>query len=639
MPQPMKAPEPAMKRAQTMFADDDLLPDDMPIDMPHEAPKGNTSLANRPGASKGLPTAKVDTGDVALHAPAAERMGGAMANQYSNFLAGMNPEDEEPGYDEEEVEPVPPVEETLPAIIQNALSVEHGEIQSFQMANIIKQAPPALKKPLEKIGRDIFSSFSKAPKSLKDIYTVSSFTNSTTEIQLMLAWVLMHGRKLEDPEIDFPSMPGYAPRLELWEVDDAKFLLVRETPEDFQNGAAAAETIEDSFDADYPIAENVMDGAMHGQRPDPNECLYYVYGWDEPKGKLGDGGLRAGLLESAMKLAKKRGDMTVREAYEELIDKLLFEDVDYEVGKTDREEIEGKWMKDPATKPKFSEGLFSKRRPSPINVDDDLGEVDSFDQPTKLSYSPEDWKAGTKVRVSFTPEQLQAMDPDTISHLTGMNGEIGRIKHDKSATETDLRNTMPERFLVQFGGVPSIMPGSGYREYIPWQFLTPVANEKAIKEAKPLKIKNVGSGEEDDVGDVDSFQKPTKMEYVAKWQEYDRGPAPLITIKFKASSDEAALKKIFLKKVVLDEGNASIEDWCEEQGDISPADINLTWLNEYFDQIDTGGWPFLDKLTNTTTGVVVYDMGNDDYSDDEDWDDDDMDESVGDENRHPFEKM
>ncbi len=324
MPQPMRAPEPT-KKAQTMFADDDLLPDDMPADFPQEAPTSGQLASRKAPSSKGLPTAKVDAGDVPMQAPAAaERMGGAMANTYTNFLNGLQFEDGGPGADEAEVEPPPPVEETLPAIIQNALSVEHGEIKSYQMANIISNAPAPMRRPLEKIGKDIFSMVSDAPKSLKDVYCVGSFTNSVTEIQLMMAWVLMHGRKISDVDYNFPSMPGYNPKAELWQVDDARFLLVRETPEDFMNGAAAAETIEDSFDADYEIAGDIMENRTP---PDPTQCLYYVYGWDEPQGKVEGGGVKAGLLEAALEIVKRFPGQTVQEAYDDLLTEYLREDV------------------------------------------------------------------------------------------------------------------------------------------------------------------------------------------------------------------------------------------------------------------------------------------------------------------------
>lgn len=324
MPQPMRTPEPT-KKARVAFADDDLLPDDMPVDFPSEAPTGSQLASRKTPSGKGLPTAKVDTGDVPMQAPAAaERMGGAMSNTYTNFLNGLEFEDEGPGADEAANDPPPPVEETVPAIIQNALSVDHGEIKSYQMANIVSNAPSTMRRPLEKLGKDIFSMVSDAPKSLKDIYCVGSFTNSVTEIQLMMAWVLMHGRKISDADYDFPSMPGYSPKAELWQVDDARFLLVRETPEDFMNGAAAAETIEDSFDADYEMAGDIMNSRTP---PDPSQCLYYVYGWDEPQGKVEGGKVKAGLLEAALEIAKRFPGQTVQEAYDNLLTEYLREDI------------------------------------------------------------------------------------------------------------------------------------------------------------------------------------------------------------------------------------------------------------------------------------------------------------------------
>jgi hypothetical protein len=361
----MKAPEPK-KKVQTAFADDDILPDDMPAtEFPRSAPSSNlakrSSSSKAPPASKVSPTTKVNTGDVPIQAPAAaKRMNGAMANTYANFLNGIEFEDEDPSIDNEEREPEPPVEENLPAIIQDALSVDRGEVKSYQMANIISQAPPSMRRPLEKLGKDIFSMVSDAPKSLKDIYCVGSFTNSVTEIQLMMAWVLMHGHKISDVDYNFPSMPGYTPKAELWQVDDARFLLVRETPKDFMNGAAAAETIEDSFDANYEIAGDIIENRTP---PDSSQCLYYVYGWDEPQGKVEGGGVKAGLLEAALEIAKRFPGQTVQEAYDELLTEYLREDV-IRNANGDMEETPGDVSAFPPPAPRAGENAFKEQRRS-----------------------------------------------------------------------------------------------------------------------------------------------------------------------------------------------------------------------------------------------------------------------------------
>jgi len=366
MPQPMKAPEPKEK-IRTAFADDDILPDDMPAtEFPKSTPSSNlakrssSSKTKTPPTSKASPTTKIDTGNVPIQAPtAAKRIGGAMANTYANFRNGIEFEDEDPGIGNEEREPEPPVEETLPAIIQDALSVDRGEITSYQMANIVSHAPPSMRRPLEKLGKDIFSMVSDAPKSLKDIYCVGSFTNSVTEIQLMLAWILMHGRKITDVDYEFPSMPGYTPKAELWQAGDARFLLVRETPEDFMNGAVATESIEDSFDADYEIAGDIIENRTP---PDSSQCLYYVYGWDEPQGKI-KGGVKAELLEAALEIAKRFPGQTVQEAYDELLTEYLREDI-IRTADGDLEETFGDVSAFPPPAPRTGEDVFKEQRRS-----------------------------------------------------------------------------------------------------------------------------------------------------------------------------------------------------------------------------------------------------------------------------------
>lgn len=303
MPQPMRTPEP--KKAQTTFMDDDLLPDDMPAsEFPQEAPTGGALTAGKT-VGKGLPTSKVDTGTVAVHNPKPELVSNINPSDFIMNYQGAD-DDEAEGYDE----PKEPEVTTLPAIIQTALSTEHGEIKSYQMDNVVRQAPGPMQAQLQKIGRDIFSQYSETPKSLKDIYAVTSMTNSETEVKLMLAWVVMHGRKISEAEYDFPSMPGYKPKAELWEDEGARFLIVRETPKDF-----AGESVEESFDD--PDFEEKVDG---------HQCLWYIYGWDEPKERIGDGGLRADLLEMAKIYAKDNGKVTIREAYETVVELYLTED-------------------------------------------------------------------------------------------------------------------------------------------------------------------------------------------------------------------------------------------------------------------------------------------------------------------------
>jgi hypothetical protein len=310
MPELQKKPAVNKKPAKkTMFADKDN-----DFDIGKFMPSANgedTALTSGKPIGKGLPSAKINAGPVAIHNPKPER-NLSMSNQMGNFLQGMGDEEEETGYDNEEERPEDPVVETMPAIIQTALSTEKGEIPSYQMSNIIQSAPPQMQKQLQKIGRDIFSQHSETPKSLKDVYAVTSLTNSETEVKLMVAWIIMHGRKISDAEYNFPSMPGYKPKAELWEDNGARFLIVRETPKDF-----AGEEIEQSFDDDD-----------FEDKVDNKQCLFYIYGWDEPRERLeGDGGLRAGLLEAATQLVRRFPGQTIREAYEELLLDYLSENI------------------------------------------------------------------------------------------------------------------------------------------------------------------------------------------------------------------------------------------------------------------------------------------------------------------------
>ncbi len=298
MPLPMKdSPEPKMKKAQVLDKDDI----DSMIDMPKEAPSSDLATSQR--TKRGLPSSKVTSGPVTMRNPNIDL---SRAPDPTNFIMGYEGEDvdEEEGFDDPVPEPT-----DLPTIIHNELSTQPGEIKSYQMSNIIRQAPGPMQQQLQKIGRDIFSQHSETPKTLKDIYAITSLTNSETEVKIMVAWILMHGRKLNDAQYNFPSMPGYKPKAELWESEGARFLIVRETPKDF-----AGQEIEETFD-DPDFEEKV----------DNKECIFYIYGWDEPKEAIGSNNLKADLLEAAKTLAK-RHRMTIQEAYDELIDDFIFDD-------------------------------------------------------------------------------------------------------------------------------------------------------------------------------------------------------------------------------------------------------------------------------------------------------------------------
>ena len=507
-------------KKQTMYADD-ILPDDYPVgEMPREAPTTNNALAKGKSMGRGLPTAKVSSGEVAIHNPSPS-IDLANAPDPSEFLSqfGNANTDETEGVEE----PVPPVEETLPAIIQTALSTTPGEIKSYQMANVVKQQPPQKRSQLEAAGKEIFSEWSSRDLSLKDIYAITSLTNSETEVKVMLAWIMMHGRKIaDDIRYNFPGMPGYKPRAEIWEDEGARFMIVRETPKDF---SGVDEDIEATFD--NPDFEEMVDS---------KECLFYIYGWDEPKEKI-ESPTKMAMIGEAMTMAKAK-QLTVREALDVLIHKHLFE----------------------------SDG--SRECPAcGAFIDEDFEECPECGE--YIKYQGACPKCGTEIY----GEEDQACPECGFDPF----GEVSDEDWDDEDEDEEL---------------------VGVDKY--WE-------NKKIKEG-------VGS----DLDDVSSFEKPSIMQYTAKWQEYQ---GPLITIRFKARSDEEALKKIFLKKVVKDEGNDTLEEWCEEY-EIPITDINQKWLEEYFDDIDISGWPYLDELTNLTRGETVYTSGYESSGDDEDWDDD-----------------
>lgn len=178
-----------------------------------------------------------------------------MGRTNGQLMAGMNdtPLDDPLGRREVE-QPVT----TMPAVISKALSTSRQGVKAFQMANIIGQWPTRQRAQLERAGRDLFSQQSERKLTMADIFTVSSLTNSETEVKKMAAWVCRHCvPKQRDIQYSFPSASGYQPKAEVWDGDGVRFLLVRETPRDF------GEDID-------------PDGDVGGRN------LFYIYGWDEP---------------------------------------------------------------------------------------------------------------------------------------------------------------------------------------------------------------------------------------------------------------------------------------------------------------------------------------------------------------------
>ena len=349
MPELMKKADQGKKPARTMFADEDNL--DLPLDLPKDIPTDNMALAKGHKRYQS-PMAKMDTGDVPIHTPSATSdKSVSMGRMSQNLMASMGDQGEDEGYSEEET-PVPPVEETLPSIIQTALSTTPGEVKSYQMANILKPNPN--KGKLERMMHDQFSMFSENPMgvSAKDIYSISSWTNSKYEIQAMAAWVYMHGDRIADNiTTNVDAMPGYLPKASLWEdhETETRFLIVRETPEDLAGENTGEDDVDAMLETDDPnIAEN-----LRGQKPDGDQCLYYIYAWHEAKNHIEGNETKAMLTQEALKLAQKFPGRTVLEVYKELEWDYIREDIEkvkggYEnIGKTGK-----KHSKKPMTKKK-----------------------------------------------------------------------------------------------------------------------------------------------------------------------------------------------------------------------------------------------------------------------------------------------
>ncbi|MTH95215.1 hypothetical protein [Roseibium sp. RKSG952] len=141
----------------------------------------------------------------------------AMRNAEMN--GGMD--DETEGY----IEDIPPTAGNLPSVISNAITETGGEITPEW--HQVRHLPNYAVNQIRALGRQVFRQFTDIP--VDDIQTVTTLTNDETEVRHLMAWIQRYGQKDDEAVIEFEAtIPGYDAEVQLWNVQDYGFLVVKD---------------------------------------------------------------------------------------------------------------------------------------------------------------------------------------------------------------------------------------------------------------------------------------------------------------------------------------------------------------------------------------------------------------------------
>jgi len=118
-----------------------------------------------------------------------------------------------------------PVPENLPAVISRQIATTGGEI--VPEWHMVKRLPGYLRNQVRAFGRLVLSQFTDTP--IEDIQTVTTLTNDEIEVRALMAWIKANGIRDDRAEMDFgQTIPGYRADVQIWNVKDYSFLLVKD---------------------------------------------------------------------------------------------------------------------------------------------------------------------------------------------------------------------------------------------------------------------------------------------------------------------------------------------------------------------------------------------------------------------------
>jgi len=121
--------------------------------------------------------------------------------------------------------PPDPRNSTLPAVISTDLEASKAGFNPKW--HMVRNLPGYYQEAIRGYGRSIFQSFTSAP--LEDIQTVTTLSNSETEVKLLMAWIKENGVREDVVEFDGSQVfNSYKADIQKWSCMDFSFLLVRD---------------------------------------------------------------------------------------------------------------------------------------------------------------------------------------------------------------------------------------------------------------------------------------------------------------------------------------------------------------------------------------------------------------------------
>lgn len=190
-------------------------------------PALRTGGASTPAPMPGKAAGAMSTRRAMRHAGHVEGVGERLGAIAASGLRDVLSDDEAraiAGVTEGVEEPRTP--QNLPAVIQTAVAVS-GERLIVPEWHMVRHLPGYLQQPIRALGRQVFGQFTDTP--VEDIQTVTTLTNDVEEVKGLMGWISRNGIRDDQAEMDFEgTIPDYKAFVQVWNVSDYTFLLVRD---------------------------------------------------------------------------------------------------------------------------------------------------------------------------------------------------------------------------------------------------------------------------------------------------------------------------------------------------------------------------------------------------------------------------
>lgn len=113
----------------------------------------------------------------------------------------------------------------LPAVISAAMTKSKAGFNANW--HMVRNLPGYIQLGIRQYGKSIFEAFTSSP--IEQIQTLSTISNSVTEVKLMMAWIRENGVREDISEVDGSQVfPDYVADVQKWSCMDYSFLLVQD---------------------------------------------------------------------------------------------------------------------------------------------------------------------------------------------------------------------------------------------------------------------------------------------------------------------------------------------------------------------------------------------------------------------------